>query len=333
VLAAAAAILTVDAFRVRERLAGGTPIPRIQSLAVLPLANLSGDPAQEYFSDGMTDALITDLSQIGSLKVISRTSSMRYKKTEKSLPEIARELNVDGIIEGTVQRSGDRVRISAQLVHGPSDKHIWANSYERETRDLFVLEREVAGDIAHRVQARLTTEKQAQLAQPRTVSPKALEAYLQGNYYLNRFQEEDIRKAQAYFQQAIDADPTFAPAYVGMARAHFGPWQRSSEETAIARRAAERALELDPTLSDALVTLGNMKRDSWDWPGTEEEYRRAIEVNPNNASAHEELGAFLDVMGRLDEGLKECQIAQQLDPNHDRLSSALYDRREFDRSN
>jgi len=333
VLAAAAAILTLDAFRVRERLAGGTPIPRIQSLAVLPLANLSGDPAQEYFSDGMTDALITDLSQIGSLKVISRTSTMRYKKTEKSLPEIARELNVDGIIEGAVQRSGDRVRITAQLVHAPSDKHIWANSYERETGDLFVLEREVAGDIAHRVQARLTTEKQAQLAQPRTANRKALEAYLQGSYYLGRITEEETRKAQEYFQRAIDADPTFASAYVGMARTHYGLRQGSSEDTAIAKRAAERALELDPTLSDALVIMGQMKLDSWDWAGMEQEYRKAIEVNPNNASAHQELGEFLDAMGRPDEGLKECELAQQLDPNQDHLSAALYDRGEFDRSN
>jgi TolB-like protein/DNA-binding winged helix-turn-helix (wHTH) protein len=304
----------------------------IHSLAVLPLQNLSGDPTQEYFSDGMSDALITDLSQIGSFKVISRTSSMRYKKTDKSLPEIARELNVDGIVEGTVQRFGDRVRITAQLIHGPSDKHLWANSYERDIHDVFALERDLTQEIASEIQAQLKTPNQARLAQVRPVNAKALEAYLQGSYYLNRFTEEETRKAQEYFQQAIDADPTLAVAYVGMARAHYGLFQGSSEDAAIARRAAERALELDPTLSDALVILGKIKLDSWDWHGMEEEYRKAIELNPSNASAHQELGELLDAMGRLDEGLRECQIAQQLDPNQDHLSSALDDRREFDRA-
>jgi serine/threonine protein kinase len=173
--AAAATILTLNAVKVRERHPGGAPTPRIQSLAVLPLANLSGDPAQEYFSDGMTDALITDLAQIGSLKVISRTSTMRYKKTDKPLPEIARELNVDGIVEGSVQRSGDRVLITAQLIHGPSDKHLWANSYERDLRDVFALEREVTADIAHQVQARLSTQDLAVAPQSRPVNLKALD--------------------------------------------------------------------------------------------------------------------------------------------------------------
>ena len=176
--------------RVRDRILGSS-VPRIQSLAVLPLTNLSGDPTQEYFSDGMTDALITELAQIGSLRVISRTSSMQYKQTAKSLREIARELNVDGIVEGTVQRSGDQVRITAQLIQAPADKHLWASSYERDLRNVFTLERDVAGDIAHQVQARLSTQNQAPgprnqaaLAQPRPVNLKALEAYLQGNFYL-----------------------------------------------------------------------------------------------------------------------------------------------------
>jgi TolB-like protein/DNA-binding winged helix-turn-helix (wHTH) protein len=316
---------------IRDRLLRRGASQRIQSLAVLPLQNLSGDPTQEYFSDGMTDALIADLSQIGSLKVISRTSTMRYKKTDRSLPAIARELNVDGIVEGTVQRFGDHVRITAQLIHGPSDKHLWANSYERDIHDVFALERDLTQEIAREIQAQLRPN-QVRLARVRPVNAKALEAYLQGNYYLHRFTEEDTRKAQEYLQEAIDADPAFAAAYAGMARAHDGLFQGSSEDAAIARRAAERALELDPTLSDALVTLGNIKLDSWDWPGMEEEYRRAIDVNPNNASAHEKLGELLDAMGRLDEGLKECQIAQQLDPNQDHLSVALHDRREFDRS-
>jgi TolB-like protein/DNA-binding winged helix-turn-helix (wHTH) protein len=320
----------------------GTPTPEIHSLAVLPLANLSGDPAQEYFSDGMTDALITELAEIGSIRVISRTSSMQYKQTKKSLPEIARELNVDGIVEGTVQRSGDRVRITAQLIHGPSDKHLWADSYERDMRDVFALERDLTLEIVHEIRAQLKPLNEAPLAQSRSVNSKALEAYLQATYYLPVLDavgvehrgatEEDRRKAQKYFQQAIDADPTFAPAYVGLALTHIGLWQGSGEDTAIARRAAERALELDPTLSDALRVLGKIKLGSWDWRGMEEEYRKAIEMNPNDALAHQELGESLDAMGRLDEGLKECQIAQQLDPNQDHLADALYDRREFDRS-
>jgi len=332
VLVALILVLGLSTGGIRDRLLGRSASPHIQSLAVLPLQNLSGDPAQEYFSDGMSEALITDLSQIGSLKVISRTSSMRYKKTDKSLPEIARELNVDGIVEGTVQRLGDRVRITAQLIHGPSDKHLWANSYERDIHDVFALERDLTQEIAREIQAQLKTPNQARLAQARPVNAKALDAYLIGSYYLNRFTEEETRKAQEYFQQAIDADPTFAAAYAGKALAHYGLFQGSSEDAAIARRAAERALELDPTLSDALVTLGKIKLDSWDWPGMEEEYRTAIEVNPNNATAHQEFGELLDAMGRLDDGFKECQIAQELDPTQDHLSGALDDLQEFDRS-
>lgn len=330
-LMAAAAWLTLQALGLRER-TPESPSLRIRSLAVLPLADLSAGPTQEYFSDGITEALITDLAQTTSLKVISRSSSMQYKKTKKLLPEIARELNVEGIIEGTVQRSGDRVRITGQLIHGPSDKHLWGNSYERDIHDVFALERELTQEIAREIQAPLKTPNQARLAQARPINAKALEAYLLGNYYVNRYTEEEVRKAQEYFQQAIDADPTFAAAYAGKAKAYYGLYQGSSEDAAIARRAAERALELDPTLSDALVTMGNIKLDSWDWAGMEVEYRKAIELNPNDAIAHSGFGEILDAMGRLDEGLKECQIAQQLDPNRDHMSSALDHRREFDRS-
>ena len=318
---------------VRQRWLGRVGLPTIRSIAVLPFRNLSTDPGQEYFSEGLTDALITDLAQISSLKVISRTSSMQYKQTKKTVPEVASELKVDAIIEGSVQRSGDRVRLTARLIHGPSDKHLWANSYERDIHDVFALERDLTQEIAREVQAQLKTPNQARPVQPRTVNAKALEAYLQGNYYLNRYKSEEIKKGQGYFQQAVEADPTFAAAYVGIALAHYGLLQGSGEEAPIAKRAAERALELDPTLSDAWRTLGKSKLDSWDWRGMEEDYRRAIELNPNNTWARRELGEFLDALGRLDEGLKECQIAQQLDPNHDMLSGALYDRREFDRSN
>ena len=311
--------------------------PPIRSLAVLPLQSLSADPAQEYFSEGMTDALITDLAQIGSLKVISRTSTVQYRGTKKTLPEIARELNVDGIVEGTVQRSGDRVRITAQLIYGPLDKHVWANSYERDMRDMFALERDVTEDIARQIQARLTTPQQGAPAQPRPVDPKVLEAYLQGNYHLSRYGEgsgeEEQKKAAQYFQQAIDADPNFAPAYNGLASAHGSLLKGSSEDAAIAKRSAERAVELDPNYSDAHDALGFIKWQPYlDWQGAENEFKRAIALNPNNAGARSSFGLLLIVMGRVDEGLRECKIAQQLDPNSDNSSLCLFHARDYDGS-
>src|SRR5215469_8875091 len=227
-----------------ERTFGASGASSIHSLAVLPLQNLSADPSQEYFSDGMTDALITDLAQISSLKVISRTSSMNYKQTNKSLTEIARELNVDGIIEGTVQRSGDRVRITAQLIYGPSDKHLWANSYERDVRDVFALQREVTEDIAHHVQERLTRANSAPIAPPRPVSAKVLDAYFQGSYHLEAFGkgggDDEKRKAAEYFQQAIDTDPNFAPAYNGLANSHLALLWPSRQDAEIASKAARQ---------------------------------------------------------------------------------------------
>jgi TolB-like protein/DNA-binding winged helix-turn-helix (wHTH) protein len=331
VLFAILAFVPSDSWR---RLLGKPAAPEIRSLAVLPLESLSGDPAQEYFSDGMTDALITDLAQIGSVKVISRTSIMRYKKTDKPLPDIARELAVDGIVEGTVQRSGDRVRITAQLIRGPSDKHLWANSYERDVSDVFMLEREVAGDIARQVQARLATDNRTQLAHPQPINPAALDAYLQGNSHMHKwgrgFGDEELRMASQYFQQAIDVEPDFAPAYVGIANARGSTLRSSNEDVEIARKAAERAVELDPNLSDAWVAMANVRCDSWDWAGAEQDYRRALALNPNEANAHEGLSFLLDATGRLDEGWKEAEIAQQLDPNEEHLEPALDNRREYD---
>lgn len=332
----AAAVVAAILITLRARRSGYTDSPAlIRSLAVLPLQNLSADPAQEYFSDGMTDALITDLAQISSLKVISRTSSMQYKQTKKALPEIARELNVDGIIEGTVQRSGDRVRITAQLIYAPSDKHIWADSYERDVRDVFTLEREVTDNIADQVRARITTLNQPVPAQPRPVNLKALDAYLQGNYHLNRAwgagpHDEEFRKASVFFQHSIDADPAFAPAYIGMAEAHHNLFSASAEDIEIMKSASERALELAPGSSEAHTELALTKWEEWDWSGAEAEYRKAIALNPNNAFAHDQFGDCLDVMGRLEEGWKEQHLAQDLDPASDHLSWALYRRGDYD---
>ena len=334
---ALAVVLGLKTGGTRDRLLGKGARPRIQSLAVLPLQNLTGDPAQEFFSEGMTDALITDLAQIGSVKVISRTSSMQYKQTKKSLPEIARELNVDGIVEGTVQHSGDRVRITVQLLYGPSDRHIWAKSYERDIRDIFALERDVTEDITRQVQAQLSTPGQRPLPQPRPVDPKVLEAYLRGNYHLGRYGEgsgqEEQKKAAGYFQQAIDADPNFAPAYVGLASAHKELLQGSSEDIAIRKKSLERAVALDPNDSEARAWLGFLKWQPFlDWQGAEAEFRRAIALNPSNADAHSLLGLLLVTLGRANEGLRECQIAQQLDPNQSRMSLALYQARDYDSS-
>ena len=337
-----------NAWSLRDRLARAPSHTRIQSLAIIPLVNLSGDPAQEYLSDGITDALTTDLAEIGSLKVISHTSVMHYKNTKKSLPEIARELNVDGIIEGTVQRFGDRVRVTAQLMHGPSDRQLWSKSYERDLRDVFDLERDVTGDIAFQVQARLTTPEHDRPVQPRQVEPRVLEAYLQGNDHLGLSEEgfgsegrsgegfgwdEELDKAAEDFQKAIDADPNFAPAYNGLAWAYQERLNGSSEGAAIARRAAEKAVELDPNYSDAQATLGRIKWQPYlDWRGAEANFRHAIAINPNNANAHSIFGEFLVAMGRRDEGVQECHLAQQLNPNQDSSSSCLYWAHDYDGS-
>lgn len=331
-----ATVLLLVPSTVWQRVLGNAAIPQIRSVAVLPFQNLSLDPAQEYFSDGVTDALITQLAQIGSVKVISRTSIMRYKKTERSLPEIARELGVDGIVEGAVQRAGDRVRITAQLIYGPSDRHLWAYSYERDMRDVFNLERAIADDIGHQVQARITAGNSHEVAKPLPVNLDALDAYLQGNSHLAKAdagpRDEELRKAAQYFQRAINADPTFAPAYIGMAEAHHNLWSPSNEDFGLMRAFAEKALELAPDSSDAHEAMGTAKFENWDWMGAEEEYRRALALNPNNAAAHEQLGDTLEIFGRVDEAWKEYQVAQELDPNQDHLSDALYLRGQYDRA-
>ena len=329
-------VLTVLRFGDHTFWLGKSASPQIRSIAVLPLQNLSDDPAQEYLSDGMTDALITDLAQMGSLKVISRTSSMRYKQSKKSLPEIARELNVDGIIEGTVQRSGDRVRITAQLIEGRSDEHLWASSYERDIREVFVLERDVTRDIANQVQAKITGLGQLVLPQPQAITPKALEAYLQGTYHLKGYGrgsgEQELRKASEYFQQAIDTDPNFVLAYIGMAKAHGDVPVSTPEDRAIRKNAAEAALALDPKSSEALGILADLKWHDFDWSGAEQAYRQSISSNPNNAQVRDDFCTLLAEMGRMEEASRECQIAQELDPDNAHLPFVFYWRGESDRA-
>jgi len=345
-VASAAILLVVGSLaylngNLRNRFTGkAAASARIRSIAVLPLQNLSGDPNQEYFADGLTDALITDLAQIASLNVISRTSAMRYKNTQKSLPEIARELNVDGIVEGTVQRSGDRVRITTQIVQGPTDVHIWARSYERDMRDVLTLEGEAAKAVAAEIQAQLTPQEKARLAQVRPTNLETFEAYLQGEHHLNDYGKgynvEELKKAAEYFQQAINLDPSFAPAYIKLAETL--DWENEmappSEVMPREKAVAEKALSLDPNLSDAHLALARVAFSyEWDWATTERELRKALELNPSNANAHEILGDYLEAMGRLSEGLNEQQRAEELDPqaDPDHLSNGFYRNRQYDR--
>jgi TolB-like protein/DNA-binding winged helix-turn-helix (wHTH) protein/Tfp pilus assembly protein PilF len=338
-LLAAAALLVgvllgVSSGRLRRfLLAGSSPAPSIRSLAVLPLANLSGDPGQDYFSDGMTDALITDLAQIGSLEVISRTSSMQYKKTSKSLPQIARELKVDGIVEGTVQRSGDRLRITAQLIEGATDRHLWAKSYERDAGEAFVLERDLTQDIAHEIQARLSDAGQRRVASPRTTNPKALDAYLQGLYHLQRFGmgfgDEAKRTAASHLEEAIQADPNFLPAYIQLLHAHSLLYPEK-EDFAASLAAAEKAVEIDPASAEAHLALGGAKWAGGAWAEAEQQFRQAVELDPNSEEAHASLGTILRIMGDANGAWNEAQIAQELNPKAESLGWSLYLQGQYD---
>jgi TolB-like protein/DNA-binding winged helix-turn-helix (wHTH) protein len=319
-------LLGVNVGELRERLlgkhsAGGASAGRIRSVAVLPLENLSGDPAQEYFVDGMTEELITDLGKVGGLRVISRTSSMHYKGTRKTLPEIARELNVDAVIEGAVLRSGDHVRITTQLVEAASDRHLWAESYERELRDMLTLQGEVARDVAKQVNIKLSQEEQTRFASAHPVDPKALEAYLKGRYELYKMTLEGTKKSIDYFAQALDRDPTYARAWAGLSEAlsfpHVpqGTWDSHPQEVlAKAKAAALKALELDGALSEGHLSLGVVLERDWFWSGAEKEYQRAIALDPNNARAHGVYGLHLMAQGRFEEAIAETRRAQELDP-------------------
>jgi TolB-like protein/DNA-binding winged helix-turn-helix (wHTH) protein len=294
--------------------------PAIRSLAVLPLENLSGDPAQDYFADGMTDALIADLSKISALRVISRTSAMQYKGTKKRLPQIARELNVDGVVEGSVMRSGNRVRITAQLLQAGTDQHLWAETYERDLGDVLKLQGEVAQTIAQQVRIQLTPQQKAQLGSALGVNPEAYEAYLRGRYFWNQRTEEGLWKSVELFQHAIDIDPNSALPYAGLADAYLvlDSWTLEAappiELAPKARAAVDKALQLDPMLAEARTVLAGVRHADWDWSGAGVEYRHAIELNPNYAHAHHWYSQYLCEQGKFDEGVAEADRAHTLDP-------------------
>jgi TolB-like protein/DNA-binding winged helix-turn-helix (wHTH) protein/Tfp pilus assembly protein PilF len=309
-------ILAFWLFHSRERTPTG-----IRSLAVLPLENLSGDAAQNYFADGMTDELITDLAQISALRVISRTSVMVYKGARKPLPQIARELNVDAVVEGTVLRSGDQVRITAQLIDASSDKHLWSQSYEGELRDTLGLQKRVAGAIADQIRINLTPQEQAALKTVRVVNPEAYESYLKGRYFWNKRTTDGLKVALAYFNQSIEEDPKYAPAYSGLADTYalLGDWQYGvmtpKEAFPKAKGAAVKALELDSTLGEAHNSLAFVLDGfDWDLDSGGKEFQRAIELSPGYATAHHWYAWHLGLLGRYDQAIAEMRKAENLDP-------------------
>src|SRR5271154_1519519 len=309
-------ILSVWLFRSRATAPTG-----IRSIAVLPLENLSGDASQNYFADGMTDELITDLAQISALRVISRTSVMVYKGARKPLPQIAHELNVDAVVEGTVLRSGDQVRITAQLIDASTDKHLWSQSYEGELRDTLALQNRVASAIADQIRINLTPQEQAALKNVKVVNPKAYESYLKGRYFWNKRTADGLKVALAYFNQAIEEDPKYAQAYSGLADTYalLGDWQYAvmtpKEAYPKAKAAAIKALELDSALGEAHNSLAFVLDGfDWDFEAAGKEFQRAIELSPGYATAHHWYAWHLSLLGRYDEAIAEMRKAENLDP-------------------
>jgi TolB-like protein/DNA-binding winged helix-turn-helix (wHTH) protein/Flp pilus assembly protein TadD len=315
-LALASAVLVVWTLPSRS----GRP-ELIRSLAVLPLENLSGDVAQEYFADGMTDELIATLGQIGALRVISRTSVMPYKRVRKPLPQIARELNVDAVVEGTVVRSGGEVRITAQLIDARADKHLWSESYDGDLRDTLTLQNKVARAIAEQIRINLSPQEQATLKHGKVVDPQAYEAYLKGRYFWNKRTGDDFEKAVEYFSEAVERDPNYAQAYSGLADTYalLGDWEYGvlapREAFPRAKAAAIKALQLDDTLGEAHTSLAFcLDGFEWDLKSADGEFRRGIELNPGYATAHHWYAWHLSLLGRNNEAIAELRKAQNLDP-------------------
>jgi len=313
--------------------------PGLRGLVVLPLENLSGDPEQEFFADGMTEELISGLAQIQSLRVISRTSAMRYKKTQKTLQEIGRELNVDTVVEGSVRRHAERVRITAQLIEVATDRHLWAKSYERDLKDVLALQGEVAHAIAQEIKGKLTPEEEARLAQAHTVDPKAYEAYLKGRHHWNKRTDESLLRSLEYFREAVDVDPAWATAYVGLADAYnvigFYGTLPPGDTFPKAKIAASTALRLDPDLAEAYSGLAYAQHYyEWDWEASERSFRKALSLNDKNAYSHLFYMNLLAAIGRVEESYLEVERAFELDPHSMIIGTARgwarYYARDFD---
>jgi pentatricopeptide repeat protein len=312
------ALMAVTYVTIRSRTERATR-PKIQSLAVLPLRNLSGDPTQDYFADGMTEALIGRLSMIQGLRVISRTSVMRYKDTHTSVPEIAKTLGVDAIVEGSVVREGNRIRVHAQLIRCATDEHFWSETYDRELGDALALESEVAQAIAARVEVSITGVERARLIAARPVSPEVYESYLKGQFAAN-YSRAAVERSIAYFEEAIRMDPAFAPAYLGLANAYDalgtsgigGASPREVRPKVIS--AARKALELDPTIAEAHGLLAVVYQEQWQWGDAEGEFKRVLELTPNDAGAHLAYAGWLLCQGRTEEAQAWSRRARELDP-------------------
>jgi len=328
---AAALLLGLNVHGWRDRLFAGPARPPIRALAVLPLANLSGDPEQEYFADGMTEALITELGKISAPRVISRQSIMQYKGSKKPLSEIARELNVDAVLEGTVERSGDRVRVIVRLDQVSPEGQLWSNQYNRDIRDLLRLQDEIARAVTDEVQIKLKPQERARLAGSRPVDPGAQDDYFRALHFRNNFKfaaesvansEQDLPTAITYFRQATEKDANYGPAYVGMAQAYIdlghthGGYHDPRETLPLAKAAATRAVEVDPMLGEAhLVLAQTLELYDWNWSEAERQYKLALELSPNYAPAHMGYGLFvLAIFGRNDEAMKQMAYAAELNP-------------------
>ena len=293
----------------------------IRSIAVLPLDNYSGDPNQDYFAEGMTDELTADLATISQLRVISRGSVMQFKGDRRPpTPEIARVLNVDAIVEGSVRRVGDNVRITAQLIDARADKHLWAKTFERNSRDVLALQDELASAIAGEINVQLTPTEKSRLAAAPSVNPESYDAYLKGRYFFNRPSDENLKNAIAQFEEAVRLSPNFAPAYSGLSDAYLWAGYNEGVLTATearpkAKTTAEKAVQLDDNSAEAHTSLAVFKLFyEYDWEGCEREFRRALALNPNYAFAHDQFGLGLAFQGRLDEAIAEGKRAIELDP-------------------
>lgn len=329
-------LVTLAAIGYFQSMRAPSMLAPIQSVAVLPLVNLSSDPSQEYFSDGLTDELITEMAQIANLRVISRASAVRFKGSRKGAPEIGRELGVDAIVEGSVERNGSRVRIRAQLIHTPTDRHLWAQSYDRDVGDVLALERELARDIAEQVGHSIAQRKASPV---RKVSGPAHEDYLKGRYYWNKRTAAGLQKGIEHFQRAIDQDPNHAPAYTGLADSYImlANWGFTSPAEAYvkAKAAATQALQLDPQLAEAHTSLAYVTLlYDWNWEGAEAGFRRAIALNTNYTSAHHFYSILLMTAGRQAEAIQEIRRAQELDPLslivNDVVGWIYYEGRQYD---
>lgn len=317
--------------------------PRNKSLIVLPLENLSGDKDQDYFADGMTDDLIANLAKIRSLRVISRSTAMAYKGTRKPLSEIAKELNVDAVVEGTVLRVGDRIRITAELVQVSTDQHLWADTYESQMEDVLTLQNRVSSAIVNEIRINLTPEDQERLAKTPAVAPEAYENYLKGRYYWNKRSDENLTKAIGYFEQATHQDPQYALAYAGLSDCYaiisaeiFGTMP-AAEAAPKAKAAALRSLELDPTMAEAETSLATVKFNyEWDWAGAAQGFQEAIQHNPNYATAYQRYSLYLSAMGRSEDSFEQINKARELDPLSISINFSLgwrlYMARQYDRA-